>query len=173
MKQILKLPAAETLQLWFKRNKLVWILIAVGLCLLLLSSGGERREGVSAAVDAAEEDFSVEELEKKLGEILSRIEGAGEVSVMLTVKSGTQRILAVDRELSLANGEQEQTEETVVISGEKGEEPVLIGRNYPVFQGALVVCPGGGDARVRLEISEALSALTGLGTGRIVVCKGS
>ena len=173
MKQIGKLFSAETLQRWFKQYKFVWLLMAAGLCLLAFSSGVEDRgEGVAKS-DAAEDDASVEELEKKLGRILSRIEGAGEVSVMLTVKSGTQRILARDLDVSVSGNGQEQTEETVVISGANGDEVVLIGKNYPVFQGALVVCSGGGDARVRLEITEALSALTGLGAGRIVVCKGS
>ena len=174
MKQILKLPSVEALRAWFKRYPLVWIILAAGLCLLAIPSGSDRRSGtVSERVIGTEEEVSVEALEEKLGGILSRIEGAGKVSVMLTIKSGTQRILAKNLETSQTDSEQEQTEEIVVISGESGDEVVLIGRNYPVFQGALVVCPGGDNAQVRLEITRALSALTGLGAGRITVCKGS
>ena len=115
----------------------------------------------------------MEALEKKLGDILSRIEGAGKVSVMLTVKSGMERILATDQETAQSDSELERTEETVVLSKDSGEEVVLIGQNYPTFQGALVVCPGGGDPQIQLEITMAFSALTGLGAGRITVCKGS
>ena len=174
MKLNLKLPSGKTLTTFFKRYKFVLIVIAAGLFLLALPSGpagssAEQAEGVLGT----EEDFSVEALEEKLGDILSRIEGAGKVSVMLTVKSGMERILATDQEIAQSDSELERTEETVVLSKDSGEEVVLIGQNYPTFQGALVVCPGGGDPQIQLEITRALSALTGLGAGRITVCKGS
>ena len=41
----------------------------------------------------------------------------------------------------------------------------------PEFRGALVVCPGGGNAQVRLKLIEAVSALTGLGSDRIAVVR--
>ena len=174
MKQNLKLPSVKTLTAFFKRYKFVMIVIAVGLVLLALPPGSagngvEKTEGVLGT----EEDFSVDALEEKLGEILSRIEGAGKVSVMLTVKSGMERMFAADLETSQSGSELDRTEEIVILTKDDGEEVVLIGQNYPTFQGALVVCPGGGDPQIRLEITRALSALTGLGAGRITVCKGS
>ena len=38
---------------------------------------------------------------------------------------------------------------------------------------ALVVCPGGNDPAVKLQISEAVAALTGLGADKISICKGN
>ena len=62
---------------------------------------------------------------------------------------------------------------TVVISrGSGSEETVALQEIAPQYQGALVVCPGGGDPAVRLQLSEAVSALTGLGADRITICKG-
>lgn len=169
-----KLPSMERLTTFFKRYKFVLIVIAAGLFLLALPSGSGRNDPKETeGVLGTEEDFSVDALEEKLSEILSRIEGAGKVSVMLTVKSGMERILATDLESAQSGSELERTEETVVLSKDGGEEVVLIGQNYPTFQGALVVCPGGGDPQIQLEITRALSALTGLGAGRITVCKGS
>ena len=174
MKLNLKLPSMKTLTTFFKRYKFVLIVIAAGLILLALPSGADKSRAEATKGDpGAEEDFSVDALEEKLSEILSRIEGAGKVSVMLTVKSGTERILAADREISESGTERDGTEEIVVLSRDGGEEVVLIGQNYPTFQGALVVCPGGGDPQIQLQITRALSALTGLGAGRITVCKGS
>ena len=65
---------------------------------------------------------------------------------------------------------QEQT--TVVYSGADGEEVVLLTQYYPSFRGALVVCAGGDDPQVRLAVTQAVSALTGLGSDRITVCAG-
>ena len=42
----------------------------------------------------------------------------------------------------------------------------------PVYQGALVVCSGGDDPQVKLALYEAVSALTGLRTDKISICKG-
>ena len=42
----------------------------------------------------------------------------------------------------------------------------------PQFRGALVVCAGGDDPGVRLQVIRAVSALTGLGSDCITVCQG-
>lgn len=174
MKFKLGIPSAEKLTGFLKQYKFVLIVIVAGLILLLMPGGDDKTENrTTEGVVGGEENFSVEALEEELDEILSRIEGAGEVSVMLTVRTGMERVLAMNRDAAENGDDSELREETVVISTDAGEEVVLIGQNYPTFQGALVVCSGGDDPEVQLQITRALSALTGLGSGRITVCKGS
>ena len=157
---------------FLKQNKLVLIILATGLLFLLLPTERDVKPASSQEI-SGEDDDSITELQQELGEILSRIDGAGKVSVMLTIRSGTERIFAVDRETEERDGTVELREEIVVVSGDSGENAVLIGQNYPTFQGALVVCPGGGDPEIQLALTRALSALTGLSANRIMVCKGS
>lgn len=174
MKFKLAVPSRERLTAFLKQYKFVLILMAAGIFLLLLPSGeSSGRTADPAGVTGGEEDFSVEALEEKLGAILSKIDGAGEVSVMLTVRSGMERVLATDRDSSESEDESSLREETVIISTGAGEEAVLITQRYPTFQGALVVCRGGDDPQVQLLLTRALSALTGLSSSRITVCKGS
>lgn len=163
----------------FGRYKYVALVLAAGLLLLLWPSG--KKEAVTdmppsqAPVGSTEEDFSVAALEEKLAQTLSKIQGAGDVSVMLTVQGGSRRVLAQDsKESREADGSYERQNETVVVSGGtgNGEGPVLLQQLYPRFQGAVVVCEGGGEASVRLKLMEAVSALTGLGTDKIAICKG-
>ena len=73
---------------------------------------------------------------------------AGGVSV---VPAGTKRILVTGTPLAVPNWKLHNIIET---------------------SGAVVVCEGGGDASVRLKLMEAVSALTGLGTDKIAICKG-
>ncbi len=160
-----------------QRYKFVLLVIGVGLILLLWPDG--RRDAAEetgrAPATAAEEDFSVAALEEKLSETLSKVQGAGEVTVMLTVQGSSRRVLAEDEDISKGReGESEAQRATVVVSGGSGagEETVLVQQLYPRFQGALVVCSGGGDPSVRLKLMEAVSALTGLGTDKISICKG-
>jgi stage III sporulation protein AG len=152
---------------WIKRlgvYKYVLLVIAAG-ALLLLWPEQETADAVDDTTGAEEENFSVETLEHKLETVLSQIDGAGSVSVMLTVKSGMERVLAQDS----SNGD---TETVVISTGSGKQEVVLLTQKYPDFQGALVVCEGGDEPQVRLLITQAVAALTGLGTARISVCKG-
>ncbi len=147
--------------------KYVLLVIVAGTLLLLWPEHTAEESTATAAQQ--EESFSVAAVEEQLEEILSQIEGAGQVSVMLTVKSGMERVLAQDGTLS---AEEESIQTVVISTGSGTEEVVVLKQYYPTFQGALVVCPGGGDAQVQLLITQAVSALTGLNTARISVCQG-
>ena len=174
MKIKLRVPSLEKLIAFLKQYKIVLAFIAVGIVLLMLPQDKrDPGETDSIGLSDTEEPFSVDDLEVKLSELLSQIEGAGEVSVMLTVRSGMEQILAMDKNRSEQDLEYETQEKTVVISDGDGEKVVLIGQNYPIFQGALIVCQGGDDPAVQFQLTKAVSVLTGLSSNRITVCKGS
>ena len=106
-------------------------------------------------------------------EALSRMAGVGEARVVLTLQSGPRRIVAQDTDSAVRDGESEAGLSTVVVSGgDGGEETVTLQQISPQYQGALVVCSGGGNPSVRLQVVEAVSALTGLGADHISVCEG-
>ena len=163
------------LKMWsrqFSKYKYVFLLIGIGVLLLLIPTSPSR-ESSSKVISNTEEDFSVGALEEKLEYILAQIEGAGQVKVMLTVERGMKRIFAQDGRLEQENDSLQRESETVVISSGTGtQETVLVQQIYPQFQGALVVAEGGGDPSVRLKLTEAVAALTGLGADKISVCKG-
>lgn len=157
-----------------EKNKFVLLILLAGLLLLLLPSfgGGTEKETSASAAPATSVTFDLEELEGKLAGTLSQVEGAGKVSVLLTLKSGTRQILAQDITTSRKDGAADEGRTTVVVSGGSGkEEAVPLQQIYPQFQGALVVCSGGDDPGVKLKLIEAVSALTGLGADKISICK--
>lgn len=152
------------------KYKFVFLVILAGAALLLLPSfgGGGTQEKPPAAPTATAEEFSVEAMERKLEEALSQVDGAGKATVVLTLRSGPRQVVAQDGKQS----DKETTASTVVVSKGSGtEDAVVLQQIYPQYQGALVVCPGGGEAAVRLKIIDAVSALTGLGSDKISVCK--
>lgn len=159
-----------------RRYKFVLLIIAVGLVLLLWPSGEKSAETpAEAELSTTTEDFSVSALEEKLSQTLSKVQGAGDVTVMLTVRGGARKLLAEDVTTAVeADGTHQSQRANLVVSsgGGAGEEPVLVQQLYPEFQGALVVCSGAGDASTRLKLMEAVSALTGLGADKISICKG-
>jgi len=158
---------------WFERYKFVLLVILVGAALLLLPPAGEKKTDGPVPEDPQAGGFQVEELERRLEEALSQVEGAGEVKVVLTLKSTARQILAQDGKTAQRGEDLDSSLTTVVVSQGSGTQgPVTVQQLSPQYQGALVVCSGGDDPSVRLHMVEAVSALTGLGADKISVCKG-
>lgn len=158
----------EKLRVWLGKYKLALLVLALGVVLLAWPTGGEKPAPVSE--DTRLHSFDPEEVERKLERVLSKIDGAGEVTVALTVSDGVQRRYAVDE---TRRGEEAQTQTVIVSTGSGTQEAVSVGEHWPDFQGAVVVCQGGGDPEVRLLVTQAVCALTGLGSDRVTVCKGA
>lgn len=158
----------EKLRAWLVKYRLALLVLAVGAALLAWPEG-EKGDGSRAPDPAPASGFDPGAVERKLERVLARIDGAGEVSVALTASGGVERRYAVDE---TRKGEEEQTRTVTVSTGAGTEEAVSVGERWPEFQGAVVVCQGGGDPEVRLLVTQAVCSLTGLGADRVTVCRG-
>lgn len=154
------------------RYKYVLLIAALGVLLLLWpGSGQEVQTNTAAPPDTSDTG----ELEQSMEDILSKIRGVGRVDVMLTVHSGSELVLASDSSLRYSGATQapddydRSTEVVTVTGGGGGQDVVVTQQKSPQYRGALVVCEGGGNDAVRLQVMEAVSALTGLGSDRIAV----
>lgn len=150
-------------------EKYKYLLIAVLAGVLLLLPG--RSDGKTQRqqeVQTPSMEFELSELEHRLETTLSKISGAGKVSVVLTLKESGRKVYAQD----VSTDQREQTRTTVVVSCGSGVEQTVPVQSFsPTFQGALAVCPGGADPTVRLQLTQAIGALTGLSTEKISVCQ--
>lgn len=157
--------------LW-EKGKFALLVLGLGVLLLLWPSGEGKTE-VSSSEPTAEETAAAQQ--KEMERILSRIEGTGELHLMLTLESDGQRTLAENAEESAGGSaeapESQSRRETVILSVSGGEEVVVTRRESPVYRGALVVCQGADRAEVKLAVTRAVAALTGLGADRITVVK--
>ena len=155
----------------WERYKYAALAALVGVGLLLIPTGkGENAQGKTSEV------LPNGQLQQQMEEILSVMSGVGEVKVLLTVDSDGERRLAQITELSYsgevtAPEDYSRRSETVLVEGDGGEEAVVVRTLYPTYRGALVVCSGGDRAEVRLAVTEAVAALTGLTSDQITVAK--
>lgn len=159
-----------------KRCKYVALTAVLGIVLLLLPGGNEKKQE-GGAPDAAE-DFDRTALQEEMEEILSSLDGVGHLKLMLTVDGGSAYELARDEAQTQKRGgedtgERTQKSETVVLGSGASAEVVVTRSRFPAFIGALVVCEGGDRAEVRLRVMQAVTALTGLSSERITVVKGT
>lgn len=151
-----------------KKYKWVGLVLLVGLLLLAWPAGKENQAETAAETP---QTFDLAATEARLSQALSKIHGAGEVTVVLTVANGPRQILAENVDRDGSQGE-EKTETVVLSRGSGSQETVTVQEIYPRYQGALLVCAGGDDPTVRLQLTEAMSALTGLGADKISISQG-
>lgn len=155
-------------------GKYKYVLLVALLGAILLMWPAERKTGSSPP----EEDsplaggLDVAGTEKAMEEILGKINGVGRVDVMLTLHTGGELVLAQDSSLRYSGNTQspdhyERSSQPVTDAG----GVVVTQEKLPQYRGALVVCEGGGNDAVRLQVISAVSALTGLGSDRIAVVK--
>jgi stage III sporulation protein AG len=164
-----------------KKNKYVMVVLLVGLVLILLPMGSQtRKEDAGTVSRQTTAEFSLSDTENHIAEALSKIQGAGKVTVVLTLRCGTEQVLARDENVSnttkgagdSAETSSERSVTTVIVSAGSGaENPIMLKYIYPEYLGALVVAEGADDAAVKLQLVRAVSGLTGLGADRIVVTK--
>lgn len=159
-----------------KMLKKHWLLLAalvLGLVLLRLP-GGEEEKTVSEQ-KARVPEFSLEAEEKRIAQALERIAGVGEVEVVLTLKSSVEQRVARDESTeyrTLSEGYELSNESSaVLLQGDGVEEPIVLKYVYPEYKGALIVADNVG-ASLRLELTNAVAALTGLSTDKISVVPG-
>jgi len=154
-----------------ERYKWILLVIAVGLVLLVLPGGKESTRAQEQSQTLAAQSFDLAETEQKFAKALSEISGAGEVTVVLSVKTGTRQMLAEDSSYEEGDdGVKKQTATVVLAKGSGVEEAVKLQEIYPQFQGALIISSGGDDPVVQLKLTEATAALTGLGANKISIC---
>ena len=111
-------------------------------------------------------------LSEQLEQLLSQVEGAGKTRVLLTPSGGTIYEYQADtRSETGGDGQSLQTETVLAAAGSGKEEPLVVRTTYSEYIGAVVVCEGADRASVRLNIINAVSGLTGLGSDRITVIK--
>ena len=175
-----------------KEQWIVYLLLAALLLVIFLpvsrKEGGEKETQVSPAQTVGKEEETcesqTEEMEEKLESALARVEGVGDVEVVLSLESTNQKV--VEKDVPSARSSQESsggeessssssasTEESTVYQTDSdgNETPYVVRENYPEIRGVLVVAEGGGDPVVVQQIQEAVMALFRVEAHKIKVMK--
>jgi len=136
-------------------------------------------QNVSTSQNEAE---STEVLEKKLEDILSKIQGVGEVSVCINYSESSE-VVAMYNENSKTSTTEENddsggtrkieetdTQKDVIYQENDGTKtPITAKIVKPKIEGAIITAQGVNDANVKNNIIQAVEAVTGLATHKIQV----
>lgn len=153
-----------------KKYRYALLVLAIGLVLMAIP-------GTEDGIDINESDNteivpSELTLEDRLTEILSQVDGAGQVRVILTVAEGEEIVYQTNDDTASTNDSSSINIDTVTITDAQRNQNGLIRQVNPAaYQGAVIVCQGADNPSVRLALVDAVSKLTGLGSNCISVLK--
>ena len=190
---------------WKQLKKSDWVVLALfGVLLLVIAApsesrrretnggepsgsyeidGGETEREGTREVQSEQERY-VAYLENRLEEVLSQMEGVGEVEVMLTVRDTGEHVVEKDAERTetvttesdSAGGnrtvsELSAQEQTIYVEMGNESYPYVQKELLPTVVGVVVVAEGGGSPAVVSNISESVQALLPIEAHRIKVVK--
>ena len=157
-------------------SKKVKIVVAIGLVGMLLimasemlgSNGKEQKK--ENTTNFSYNDYTTQ-LEEKLTDVISSIQGVGECKVMITLENTAESVYATNNENKSDEKSSNKKDEYVFYESSQGETPVLIKEYLPKVQGVTVVCSGGDDITVKEKIIESVTSLFNISTNRVSVSK--
>ncbi len=157
-----------------------YILAVVFLVIIIavyFSSFGKSESEESSNIEVLDGLEYASAMESKLENILSEIKGAGEVSVMISVESGGELVLAYNIEeetvISSSGAETISVVKTpIMISNAGDEEPLVLMTIYPKPTGVIVVADGAGSAAVKLEMISAIQSVLTISNEKIQIFEG-
>lgn len=167
----------ETLKgLMTQDSKKIKIIVAVGLIGIILIFASDIFAGSSenSSSDKSEKisyEQYTQQLENKLTDVISSIDGVGDCRVMITLENSTESVYATDVETKSDDSSTNQKDEYVIYDSQDGETPVLIKEYLPKVQGVTVVCTGGENIAVKERIIESVTSLFNIPANRVSVAK--
>ena len=167
------------------------ILVLAGILILIIAlptDTKEKKQAEKSKENISNENNTMEaskdEIERKLEDILEKIDGAGDVKVMITYQDSGTQVVEKDKNTSensleesdstggvRSTKEQQLQESTVYEEADAGNTPFVSKELLPKVEGILIVASGGDNQKVKQNISEAVLALFQVEAHRIKIVK--
>ena len=149
-----------------KNRKIQYFLLFIFIVILVFTLFFSKNTNEKAVkVQTDEVTLYVENLEKRLSSTLSKISGAGDVSVMITVESGKETVLAT-KIITTQNSNGTIVEETPVLVNGK---TVVLKEMFPKIIGVLIVASGADNIVTRSNLQNATLSLLDIELNQIEI----
>lgn len=171
-----------------KSENRVRLILLIGLAAIMLIFLSDYFTDDSKQTSAEVTNYSINyddyaaQLETRLTELISSVDGAGQTKVMVTLECGTEYVYASQQkttsavsENSDANGKISKDEKmtgeenVILIDGNNGEEPLILKEMTPTVAGVVVVCSGADNIYVKQRIIDIVTTALGTSSNRVCV----
>lgn len=165
-----------------KKVKHIQIYLATGLALLLciiyfatiklssnvsISDSTQEIDNVSTTFSNSAEyiDF----LENKLENVITKVKGASDVEVIITLEKGFEYVYATEEETkSTSNGTTITSSTIIMVDG----KPVIKEEIYPIVKGIVVIAKGVENINVKMDILSIIQTVVEVDNSRINIFAG-
>ena len=148
--------------LLLKKYRYAVLVLVIGLILVTIPTG--KKNGDAAEIVQETDSVIPKTTDEQLSLLLSKIDGAGTVEVMLTVAEGEEIVYQENSDTSSNTDLYSSKTDTVTVTDSQKNQNGLIRQVIPPkYLGAIVLCQGADDPSVKLAIVDAVSKITGLG----------
>lgn len=147
------------------KTRVILIIFCFALLALLVAVNllPKKTESASGSNDAVAGYVSGMEL--KLENLLGKVEGAGKVSVAISVESGMETVLAMTTTTKETSGGREITSTPILVNG----KTVVLKEVYPKISGVLIVAEGADKLAVYGKIQQATLSLLDVKASQIEI----
>lgn len=169
----------KILEFFKDKNNKIKVVVLIGLVGILLIMASEflpKKSVTEKASDKSPRSSTSmstykEETQKKLEEIISKIDGVGKCSVFVTFENTSESVYAYNSSSETNEKGEKKQYDYVILDGENGDEPMLVKEIEPKVKGVVVVCEGGENSAVRSSIIECVTSAFVISSNRISVNK--
>lgn len=152
-----------------KSITLLIIGVIAGLLLIFIGNTNIKNTGIKSP-DTEKHlnvtDKYVEDLEVRLTQILSKMDGIGEVSVIITADSCIETVYAQNGRYDSGSLTEK---EYVIIDSNGNDTPITVKLVYPKIRGVAIVCQGGSNPINQEKITNLVSSLFDISQNRVYV----
>ncbi len=138
-----------------KKLRNIFIIILSILIVLLLIFNFNDKDNETTKTIA---EGYIDSLEQRLTNVLSKIDGAGDVSVIIKAESGMETVLAKETIIKETSSGKEITETPILVNG----KTVTLKELYPKITGVLIVTEGAKKISLMHKIQQATTSLLGV-----------
>lgn len=156
-----------------------WIIVGIACIIVFLiyySSSAIKTDNATFDNTTSSSSQYACEIENKLSKVLSNVSGAGKISVMVTLESGSEIIVATSKEerTNTSSGSNNSTKSVTIVETPVivGKEPLVLMEKLPQIKGVIVVAQGAKDVSVRLELLRAVQTLIDVDSNKIEIFVG-
>ena len=159
----------NSVEKFFQKYKFVVLILVLGAVLMLIPStvGNSKKKNVTIETETVKSN-----VQEELADILSGMKGVGKVKVMLKESSGAETVYQTNQDISVSeNGSDTRIEVITVTDSQRVEHGLVKQIIPPQYLGAIILCEGADNPKIKLLVTEAVSKITGLGADKIAVLK--
>ena len=150
-----------------KHKEIFIAVIAVMLMLLIYFSGDMFSDKTANSNEVTNDANHMMQLQKDISKAVAKMSGDKNSEVVIGWDASQEDVIAN----TISQNGNTQTITPTIIQTSNGAKPVILKQIYPKAIGAIVVCKGAEDTRLRIEIIKMVSTLLGISPEKVEVYK--